>query len=125
MATKLKPRRCSVSGIRVDRRNSRPAAFAMPELNVLSAGTGVHGEIRRPTSPTGFAQDELRYMLAPTHLFQNLADDTLTISEQPSDKEALPPCVAWDRFLLGHGCLAAAGCIWNGQIWRVPALRFP
>jgi gluconate 2-dehydrogenase alpha chain len=63
---------------------------------------------------TGFAQDELRYMWRH-HLFQNVADDTLTIRNS-IDQEALP-MRHLGSFLLGTG-VGSGGVHWNGQIWR-------
>jgi gluconate 2-dehydrogenase alpha chain len=63
---------------------------------------------------TGFAQDELRYMWRH-HLFQNVADDTLTIRNNVS-QEALP-MRHLGSFLLGTG-VGSGGVHWNGQIWR-------
>jgi gluconate 2-dehydrogenase alpha chain len=63
---------------------------------------------------TGFAQDELRYMWRH-HLFQNVADDTLTIRNNTS-QEALP-MRHLGSFLLGTG-VGSGGVHWNGQIWR-------
>jgi gluconate 2-dehydrogenase alpha chain len=63
---------------------------------------------------TGFAQDELRYMWRH-HLFQNLADDTLTIRNNTS-QQALP-MRHLGSFLLGTG-VGSGGVHWNAQIWR-------
>ena len=63
---------------------------------------------------TGFAQDELRYMWRH-HLFQNVADDTLTIRNNVN-QEALP-MRHLGSFLLGTG-VGSGGVHWNGQIWR-------
>ena len=63
---------------------------------------------------TTFAQDELRYMWRH-HLFQNVADDTLTIRNNVS-QEALP-MRRLGSFLLGTG-VGSGGVHWNGQIWR-------
>jgi gluconate 2-dehydrogenase alpha chain len=63
---------------------------------------------------TGFAQDELRYMWRH-HLFQNVADDTLTVRNH-LDQEALP-MRRLGSFLLGTG-VGSGGVHWNGQIWR-------
>jgi gluconate 2-dehydrogenase alpha chain len=63
---------------------------------------------------TGFAQDELRYMWRH-HLFQNVADDTLTIRNNVN-QDALP-MRHLGSFLLGTG-VGSGGVHWNGQIWR-------
>src|ERR1700744_1600024 len=63
---------------------------------------------------TGFAQDELRYMWRH-HLFQNVADDTLTIRNN-SSQQALP-MRHLGSFLLGTG-VGSGGVHWNAQIWR-------
>ena len=63
---------------------------------------------------TGFAQDELRYMWRH-HLFQNVADDTLTIRNNVN-QQALP-MRHLGAFLLGTG-VGSGGVHWNGQIWR-------
>jgi gluconate 2-dehydrogenase alpha chain len=62
----------------------------------------------------GFAQDELRYMWRH-HLFQNVADDTLTVRNN-TGQEALP-MRRLGSFLLGTG-VGSGGVHWNGQIWR-------
>ena len=64
--------------------------------------------------PTTLAQDELRYMWRH-HLFQNLADDTITIRNHVS-QEALP-MRRLGSFLPGTN-VGGAGIHWNGQIWR-------
>ena len=63
---------------------------------------------------TGFAQDELRPMWQH-HLFQNVADDTLTIRNNVN-QDALP-MRHLGSFLLGTG-VGSGGVHWNGQIWR-------
>lgn len=63
---------------------------------------------------TGFAQDELRYMWRH-HLFQNVADDTLTIRNN-TRQQALP-MRHLGSFLLGTG-VGSGGVHWNAQIWR-------
>ncbi len=63
---------------------------------------------------TTFAQDELRYMWRH-HLFQNVADDTLTIRNN-TRQQALP-MRRLGSFLLGTG-VGSGGVHWNGQIWR-------
>ena len=63
---------------------------------------------------TGLAQDELRYMWRH-HLFQNVADDTLTIRNNVN-QDALP-MRRLGSFLLGTG-VGSGGVHWNGQIWR-------
>ena len=63
---------------------------------------------------TTFAQDELRYMWRH-HLFQNLADDTLTIRNNVN-QQALP-MRRLGSFLLGTG-VGSGGVHWNAQIWR-------
>lgn len=63
---------------------------------------------------TGFAQDELRYMWRH-HLFQNVADDTLTIRNNVS--QTALPMRHLGSFLLGTG-VGSGGVHWNGQIWR-------
>ena len=82
-------------------------------LQVLALERGVW----RDTStdfPATFAQDELRYMWRH-HLFQNLAQDTLTIRNNVN-QQALP-MRRLGSFLLGTG-VGGAGVHWNGQIWR-------
>ena len=82
-------------------------------LNVLALERGPWRDT--PTDfATGFAQDELRYMWRH-HLFQNLADDTLTIRNNIR-QEALP-MRRMGSFLLGTG-VGSGGVHWNGQIWR-------
>ena len=82
-------------------------------LNVLALERGPWRDT--PTDfATGFAQDELRYMWRH-HLFQNVADETLTIRNSVS-QQALP-MRHLGSFLLGTG-VGSGGVHWNGQIWR-------
>jgi len=79
-------------------------------LNVLALERGPWRDT--PTDfATGFAQDELRYMWRH-HLFQNVADDTLTIRNN-ANQEALP-MRHLGAFLLGTG-VGSGGVHWNGQ----------
>src|SRR5260370_12408870 len=88
-------------------------------LNVLALERGPWRDT--PTDfATGFAQDELRYMWRH-HLFQNLADVTLTIRNNIR-QEALP-MRRLGSFLLGTG-VGSGGVHWDGQIWRVPPAPF-
>ena len=82
-------------------------------LEVLALERGVWRDTSTDFAST-FAQDELRYMWRH-HLFQNLANDTLTIRNNQS-QEALP-MRRLGSFLLGTG-VGGAGTHWNGQIWR-------
>ena len=82
-------------------------------LEVLALERGGWRDTSTDFSP-GFAQDELRYMWRH-HLFQNLADDTLTIRNNMS-QQALP-MRRLGAFLLGTG-VGGAGIHWNSQIWR-------
>jgi gluconate 2-dehydrogenase alpha chain len=82
-------------------------------LNVLALERGPWRDT--PTDfASGFAQDELRYMWRH-HLFQNVADDTLTVRNNVN-QEALP-MRRLGAFLLGTG-VGSGGVHWNGQIWR-------
>jgi gluconate 2-dehydrogenase alpha chain len=82
-------------------------------LNVVALERGPWRDT--PTDfATGFAQDELRYMWRH-HLFQNVADETLTIRNSVS-QQALP-MRHLGSFLLGTG-VGSGGVHWNGQIWR-------
>jgi len=82
-------------------------------LDVLALERGVWRDTPTDFAPT-FAQDELRYMWRH-HLFQNLANDTLTIRNNVN-QQALP-MRRLGSFLLGNG-VGGAGVHWNGQIWR-------
>ena len=82
-------------------------------LNVLALERGPWRDTATDFA-TGFAQDELRYMWRH-HLFQNVADDTLTIRNNVN-QEALP-MRHLGAFLLGTG-VGSGGVHWNGQIWR-------
>jgi gluconate 2-dehydrogenase alpha chain len=62
----------------------------------------------------GFAQDELRYMWRH-HLFQNVADDTLTIRNNVN-QEALP--MRRSAPSCSAPGVGSGGVHWNGQIWR-------
>jgi gluconate 2-dehydrogenase alpha chain len=87
--------------------------FCDAGLNVLALERGPWRDT--PTDfATGFAQDELRYMWRH-HLFQNVADETLTIRNSVS-QQALP-MRHLGSFLLGTG-VGSGGVHWNGQIWR-------
>jgi len=87
--------------------------FCDAGLNVVALERGVWRDTPTEFAPT-FAQDELRYMWRH-HLFQNVADDTLTIRNN-TDQQALP-MRRLGSFLLGTG-VGSGGAHWNGQIWR-------
>jgi gluconate 2-dehydrogenase alpha chain len=82
-------------------------------LNVVALERGPWRDTPTDFAP-GFAQDELRYMWRH-HLFQNVADDTLTVRNNV-DQDALP-MRHLGSFLLGTG-VGSGGVHWNGQIWR-------
>jgi gluconate 2-dehydrogenase alpha chain len=82
-------------------------------LEVLALERGVWRDTPTDFAAT-FAQDELRYMWRH-HLFQNLAQDTITIRNNVN-QQALP-MRRLGSFLLGTG-VGGAGIHWNGQIWR-------
>jgi gluconate 2-dehydrogenase alpha chain len=82
-------------------------------LSVLALERGPWRDTPTDFAPS-FAQDELRYMWRH-HLFQNVADDTLTIRNNTGE-EALP-MRRLGSFLLGTG-VGSGGVHWNGQIWR-------
>jgi gluconate 2-dehydrogenase alpha chain len=82
-------------------------------LNVVALERGPWRDTASDFAP-GFAQDELRYMWRH-HLFQNVADDTLTVRNN-TGQEALP-MRRLGSFLLGTG-VGSGGVHWNGQIWR-------
>ncbi len=82
-------------------------------LEVLALERGPWRDTPTDFAPT-FAQDELRYMWRH-HLFQNLAQDTLTIRNN-TIQQALP-MRHLGSFLLGTG-VGSGGVHWNGQIWR-------
>ena len=82
-------------------------------LSVVALERGEWRDTAKDFAPT-FAQDELRYMWRH-HLFQNLADDTLTIRNNVG-QQALP-MRRLGSFLLGTG-VGGSGVHWNAQIWR-------
>ena len=82
-------------------------------LEVLALERGPWRDTPTDFAPS-FAQDELRYMWRH-HLFQNLAQDTLTIRNN-TGQQALP-MRHLGAFLLGTG-VGSGGVHWNGQIWR-------
>ena len=82
-------------------------------LEVLALERGPWRDTPTDFAPS-FAQDELRYMWRH-HLFQNLAQDTLTIRNN-TGQQALP-MRHLGSFLLGTG-VGSGGVHWNGQIWR-------
>ena len=113
MATNLQAGRCGAGRLRLDRRDHGPAALRRRPRTCWRS-SAAPGATPPTDFATGFAQDELRYMWRH-HLFQNVADDTLTIRNNVN-QEALP-MRHLGSFLLGTG-VGSGGVHWNGQIWR-------